>query len=81
MVCQYLKGCKHSRNYKSQQILTPVSQHYTGNHRWKICQCVYLPYMTSGNDDQEIAAERPYHRTQHRQFPAEIESTHKDIEA
>ena len=37
--------------------------------------------MASGDDDEEIAGERPYHGAQHGQVPTEVESSEQDVEA
>lgn len=50
-----LERRKYSCNNESPQIFAPVGQHHSGYHRRKICQRHYFPYMSGGNDYEEIA--------------------------
>ena len=57
-----LKGSEDCCKQESPQIFAPVSQHYTRNHWWQVSQRPHLPYVSCGNDNQEIGAECPYNR-------------------
>ena len=58
-----LKRREQGRDDQAPQVFPPVGQHDTRYHRWQIGQCPHLPDMSCGNDDEEIARERPYHGT------------------
>ena len=77
----YFKGGEDGCDDKAPQVFPPVGQHDTRYHRRQIGQGHHLPDMSCSNDNEEITAERPYHRTQHGQIPTEIEGTQQDIEA
>ena len=76
-----LKGTKDGSHRKSPQVFPSISQHDTCYHWRQIGQGHHFPDMTCSNDDEEIAAECPYHRAQHGQIPTEIKGTQQDVEA
>ena len=76
----HLEGRKDGRHDESPQIPAAVGQHQSGYHRRQIGQRHHLPDVASGNDDEEIAAEGPYHRAQCSQIPPEVERPQQDIE-
>ena len=81
MVGQHFQRCKNRRNQHAPQVFTPIGQHHTGNHWRQVGQRHHLPDMSCSNNDEEVAAERPYHSTQGRQIDAEVKGTQQDIEA
>ena len=81
MVGMHLERGKDARHHQAPQVFPPVGQHDTRYHRRQIGQGHHFPDMSCSNDNEEITAERPYHRTQHGQIPTEVEGTQQDIEA
>ena len=81
MIGKDLQCGEECRDKQSPGVLTPECQHHTGYHGRKVCQGDYLPYMSSSNDNKEIAAESPYYSTQRCQIPSEVKGTQQDIEA
>ena len=58
----HLKSCKDGCDNESPQVFPPICQHNTRYHRRQIGQSHHLPDVTCCNDNEEIAAECPYHR-------------------
>ena len=81
VVGQHFQRCKNRRNQHAPQVFTPIGQHHTGNHWRQVGQRHHLPDMSCGNNDKEVAAERPYHGTQSCQIDTEVKGTQQDIEA
>ena len=81
MVGRYFQRCKQCRHHQSPQVFPAIGQHEARNHRGQIGQCYHLPDMPCGNDDEEIARERPDDTAEHGQIPAEVEGTQQDIES
>ena len=81
VVGQHFKGTEDCCYQQAPEVFAPKSQHNTGNHRRQIGQCHHLPDMSSGNDDEEVAGERPDDGTQGCEIGTEVEGTQQDIEA
>ena len=81
MVGKYLQRTEQGGDYQAPGIFPPIGKYHTCYHRWQIGKGDHLPDMPCGNDDEEIAAERPYHSTQRGKIPTEVEGTQQDIEA
>ena len=81
MVRHHLQGGKQCRHHQAPQVLAPIGQHHAGNHRRQVGQGHHLPEVAGGNDDEEVARERPYHAAQQGQVPAEVKGAQQDIEA
>ena len=76
-----LKSREQCRQDEAPQIFPPVGKHHARYHGRQIGKGDDLPYMARGNDDEEVAAERPYDGAESRKRLAEIESPEKDVEA
>ena len=81
VVGQHLQGCEERREQHTPQVFASVCQYHTGNHRRQVGQRHHLPDMTSGNNDEKVATECPYHSTQSCQIDTEVKGTQQDIEA
>ena len=73
------EDARHSKGRKV--LLLAVGKEDTCEHRRQVGKGHHLPDMSGSDDDEEVAAERPYHGTQRRQVPTEVEGTQQDIEA
>ena len=76
-----LKGREHSRQQQAPQVFPPKGKHDTGNERRQISQGPHLPYMTCGNNNQEIGREGPDNTSQRRQLLTEVEGPQQDVES
>ena len=81
MVGIYLECSEERRDEESPQVFPPVGKHYTADHRRQIRKRHHLPQVSGGDDDKEIAGERPYHRTEGCKIRFEVERAQHDIEA
>ena len=73
MVGLHLKGGEDGCDDESPQILALVGEHHTGYHRRQVGQGNDLPDVSGGDDDEEVAGERPHDGAQHRKRPSEVE--------
>ena len=73
--------CKQGRHDEAPHIFPSIGQHNTANHRRQIGQGHHLPQVAGSDDNEEIGAEGPQHRTQCSQVLTEVEGSQQDIEA
>ena len=71
----YLKRREQCRDDKSPHVFATISQHNTCYHRRQISQGYHLPDVSGSDDDEEVAAERPYYGAEHSQLTTEVECT------
>ena len=81
MVGIYLKGREHRRKDQAPKVLAPIGEHDAGYHGRQIGKGHHLPDVARGDDDEEIAAERPDDASQHSKVLAEVESAQQDVES
>ena len=81
VVRQHLEGTEDGSDEHAPEVFTPEGQHHTGNHRRQVRQRHHLPDVSGGNDDEEVAGERPHDGPQCRQILTEVEGTQQDVEA
>ena len=81
MVCIDLKSREYSCQQQSPQVLSPIGQYDTRNHRRQISQGPHLPDMACGNNNKEIGGESPDDTAKGCQMLTEVEGSQQDVEA
>ena len=63
------------------QVFAAIGEHQTGDGGGNETECGNFPQVTSGNDDEEIARERPSHGTEGGNQRTLFQRAHQDVES
>ena len=81
MVAVNLKRGKKGGDNEAPQVFAFEAHHHSGYRRRDISQGDGLPEVAGGDDDEEIAGERPNDGTERSHPAAEVERAEQDVEA
>ena len=76
-----LQTSEQSCNQSSPQVFAAIGEHQTGDGGGNEAECGNFPQVTSGNDDEEIARERPSHGTEGGDQRTLFQRAHQDVES